>query len=1013
VSGWILLAIGAPGAADRAYGLDPLREISQYVHDRWDRDRGFPGGAVHAIAQTTDGYLWIGTDWGLVRFDGIQFLRVRDSRTEAQTLARVVGLAAGRQGDLCVRLPGPNVLRYHNGEFEDAVPRFGPREDAFTSMATAADGAILLAGFVSGILKSRAGGFSRLAPGVPSSSPVVAIGAAPDGAAWLGTRDGELFQLAAGRVTRVARSRPGQQMNCLEVVSDREIWIGTSEGVVRWDGRALVTAGVPPPLRHVQAFAMLRDRHENLWVGTRSGLWRVNASGARALEPPPEAGGEVTVLFEDREGDLWTGSEQGIGRLRDSSFATYGKPEGLPSERNGPVHVDREGRVWFAPIEGGLYWLRNGNVEKVGVGALATDVVYSIAGGGESLWVGRRHGGLTHLWSRGDRLETRTFTRADGLAQDSVYAVHESHDGTVWAGTLSRGVSRLRNGRLMTYTTRDGLASDTVTSIVDDAEGTTWFATPNGLSALTREGWRTFTTRDGLPSDEVDCLLVGSSGVLWIGTGDGLAFRTSGHIKDVHLAPLSPSEQVLGLAEDASGWLWLATSRRVVRVKEADLLAPPPGGPVVSEFGHVDGLRGVEGVKRHRSVVADGLGRIWLSTDRGLAVVDPARLRSAAPVDARVVGVAADGSALSLGEPVLIPTHRRTVTFRFDGVSLSDPERLRFRYRLDGFDPDWSEPTSSRDARYTNLAPGSYGFRVRAFTLGQGWSGPETVLHLDVEPAFLERGWVRLAALLAGGAVLVGLYRLRVQRVTRRLNVLFEERLSERLRIAHDLHDTLLQGLASASMQLHAAIDQLPGDSAAQPLLERVQQLMKQVLDEGRDTVRGLRSAQDDPGDLAEAFARVPAQVGTKSPTALRVIVEGAPQTLRPAIRDEVFRIGREAVVNALCHAKAKRMEVELEYGGRGLRVHVRDDGAGIDPEVLRSGREGHFGLSGMRERAERVGGRLTVWSAPGTGTEVDLLVPSGLAYASPSPGPLGWLKGLSPRKRAVERARENGGPSR
>jgi signal transduction histidine kinase/ligand-binding sensor domain-containing protein len=979
----LLLCIGVTGAAGRANAQELRQEAAQYVQDRWDGDRGFPGGAVHAIAQAADGHLWIGGEQGLVRFDGVRFERMGDASAFPAAPGRVVGLVAGPHGELFVRLPGPRILRYHDGTFEDAVPGIGSREDAFTTMAASADGEVLLAGLVSGILKRTPAGFTRLAPGAPSSSPVVAMEQAPDGTVWLGTREGELFRAASGRVTSVARGRPGQQTNCLEVMRNGDVWVGTSEGVVRWDGTSLTTAGVPAPLRQVEAVAMLQDSNEALWVGARTGLWRADASGATALGPASKPGEGVSVIFEDRERNLWTGSPKGIGRLRASSFASYGAAEGLPSDRSGPVYVDREERVWFAPLEGGLYCLRSEKLEKIRVAGLAEDVVYSIAEGGDGIWVGRQRGGLTHLRYSDGRLESRTLTHADGLAQDGIFSVHQSRDGTVWAGTLSRGVSRLRDGRVTTYTTHDGLASDTVASILEGPDGTTWFATPKGLSALSTAGWRTFTTREGLPSDEVDSLLVGAAGGLWIGTGDGLAHLASGRIKAVRLSVLSSSEQVRGLAEDAGGWLWFTTSRRIARVKDAQLDNASAGGAVVTEFGLGDGLRGIEGVKRHRSLVTDGRGRIWLSTDRGLAVADPARMRRAEPVAAHLVGVAADGNALGLGEPVQVPPGRRTVTFHFGGVSLSDPERLRFRYRLDGFDTDWSQPTLSREARYTNLAPGPYRFRARAFALGRSWSGPEAALRLHVEPGVFEKGWVRLTALLTVGLVLAGLYRLRVHRVTRRLHVLFEERLAERLRIANDLHDTLLQGLVSASMQLYAASERLPPDSPARPLLNRVQEVMGRVIGDGRAAVGILREAGADPGELGAAFARAWQEIATEGGPELRVGVGGEPRPLRPDTWEEAYRIGREALVNALRHAKARKVEIQIEYDPRGVRTLIRDDGVGIDPAVLRSGRPGHFGLAGMRERSERLGARFTVRSARNSGTEIEVWIRGAVAYRS------------------------------
>jgi signal transduction histidine kinase/ligand-binding sensor domain-containing protein len=1009
LSRWLLVAVGAVGAAQPAHGLDPSRATSQYVRDRWGSGRGYPGGAVRAITQTADGYLWIGTERGLVRFDGLEFAVVRPGAKA--TSGQVLGLCPGPQGELWVRLAGPNVLVYRDGDLQAAVPRVPPLEDAFTSMTTTRAGGILLAGLVTGISRSTRDGFETVVRSVAARSPVVAMGEASDGRVWLGTGGAGLFYVEDGQAKAVVRGLPGPKINCVLPVGGSEVWVGTESGVVRWDGAALVTTGVPPALRQVAALAMVRDRDSNVWVGTRTGLWRVNASGAALLlEAPSRPRVAVTALFEDREGDIWAGDERGIERLRDSRFATYGEAEGLPSDRNGPVYVDPDGRTWFAPLGGGLYLRQGGRVSRVDAAGLGADVVYTIAGARDGIWVGRRRGGLTHLTLRQGRVESRTFTRADGLVQDSVYAVHECRDGTLWVASLSKGVSRVRDGHFRTFTAADGLASDTVASIVDDAEGTTWFATPSGLSALSKDGWRTYTTRDGLPSDEVDCLWNASSGGLWIGTGEGLAFRESGRIQRVALEPLAPGEQVVGLAEDRGGWLWLATSRRVLRVKASPRGSAP--AVEVTEFGHPDGLRGVEGVKRHRSVVGDSQGRIWLSTGGGLSVIEPASLREPEPVGVRVVAVAADGKALRLGEDVVVPATRQRIAFRFEGVSLSAPERLRFRYLLGGFDQEWREPTSSREADYTNLAPGSYAFRVRAFSLGEGWIGPEAALGVVVEPAPWQRGWVRLGAVLVCGVALAGLYRLRVGRVTRQLNLRFEERLSERLRIAQELHDTLLQGLASASMQLHVARDQLSADSSAQPLLGRVQQLMTQVIEEGRDALRGLRSPRSDTGDLGEALARVPDDIASRSPASLRVIVEGSPRPLRPLVRDEVYRIGREALANAFRHAEPTRVEVEIEYGARALRLLVRDDGRGIDPGVLRSGRDGHFGLSGMRERAEEIGARFTVRSASGAGTEVELSVRGSLAFVDgPATGPLAWLRRLHER-RTPEPPTSTGGAS-
>ena len=1001
MKGW-RAAVLATACAASAHAMDPDRALSQYVRERWGTERGFPGGTVRAISQTADGYLWIGTDKGLVRFDGLAFRPVQDARRTTPSIAQVLGLTADAQGNLWARLGGNKVLRYHDGEFEP-VRTLETTEDAVTAMARGNDGAVLIAGIVNGALRWRRERFEAVAHGasLPVRSPVISMEEAPDGKIWVGTQDEGLFYLSEGRVTPVTKGVPDRKINALLSVGKRDVWVGTDKGVTRWNGREMTAAGLAPALKQAAALTMLADRESNVWIGTPEGLLRVNASGVSLLDNrEDQTRSAVTALFEDREGSLWLGTARGIERLRDSGFTTYGRAEGLPSETGGPIHVDAEGRTWFAPSEGGLYWLRNGKVGEVRADGLPTDVVYSMAGTKGVLWAGRKRGGLTRIAFEGDVARARTYGQGNGLAEDRVYAVHEARDGGVWAGTLGRGGSRLHDGRFTTYTVEDGLASNTVTAIADTADGTTWLGTPSGLSAFSKGVWRAYTTREGMPSDEVNCLFEDSAGTLWIGTGDGLAFFGSGRIQVPPGWPTPLHEQVFGLAEDRLGWLWIATSRRVLRGQREALRHLRPEDAEMAEFGLSDGLHSTEGVKRDRSVVVDLFGRIWFSMTRGLSVVDPVRATtSAAPLVAHIEALSADGTAFDLQGSRPIPPRPRRVTFTYSGVSLSAPDQIRFRYRLDGFDQGWSEPVSAREAVYTNLGPGAYQFRVMASNSEGLWNGAEAGVGVEIAPSVWETRWFRFSAALAVMLILLGLYQMRLHRLTRQLSVRFEERLAERTRIAQELHDTLLQGFLSASMQLHVAVDQIPAESPARTRLGSVLELMGRVIEEGRNAVRGLRSSEHDLDDLEQSFSRVRHELGMKDDVAFRVIGEGQARPLNPMIRDDVYRIGREALVNAFRHSGATRIEVGVECGRRQLRVLVRDDGAGIDADVLRAGRDGHWGLSGMRERAERIGGRLRVWSRPGAGTEVELSVPAHLAFRSPpSAGLRRWLRAL-PRR--------------
>ena len=991
--------LAAPAAGAAVAGPD-ARLTSQYLRHEWRTEEGFPGGAVYAMAQTPDGYLWVGTEKGLVRFDGVTF-RLIQPTPGPRSVTRVLGLVTDARGSLWIRLQGARLIRYRDGRFEDMLPSAASPEIAVTAMARGGDGSVLMATLLNGIMRHDGVRFTTLAANAAlPRSLVIALADAPDGRVLVGTRDAGLFALSNGVATPLAADELDRKINCVLPLDARDVLVGTDRGVVRWDGRQVhpLDAGQG----NLQTLGLLRDRGGNIWIGTAArGLLHLSGTDL-SLDPGARGrAGAVNAVFEDREGNIWAGGERGITRLRLGAFVTYSTPQGVPGD-GGPIHVDQEGRTWFAPASGGLYTLAGGRPTAVVHAGLPRDVVYSMAGAAGTLWLGRQRGGLTRVTTGRRDGGVASYARADGLAQDSVYAVHQSRDGTVWAGTLSAGVSKLRDGRFATYTTADGLLSNTVTAILEGADGAMWFATPRGVSVLAGERWRSFTVQDGLPANDVHCLLQDSAGVVWIGTAEGLAYVGAGRAQAIAGAPARLREPILGLAEDGQGALWISSAARVMQVSRARAVAGTLTDADVREYSGLDGLRSVEGVKRHRSVIADGRGRIWFSLGEGLSVVDPAAGRSASPPAlVHVRDVTVDGTPVDRRGGTRIASSRQRITFAYTGLSLSVPERVRFRYRVDGFDADWSEPVATREAVYANLRPGAYLFRVIASNSDGVWNGAEASLPFEIEPEFWQTAWFQLSCVLGGGLLVWAGYRMRVRALARQLNVRFEERLAERTRIAQELHDTLLQGFVSASMQLDVAADRVPDDSSAKAPLGRVLQLMRQVIDEGRNAVRGLRTSGHDADDLEQALLRTRQEMAAPDAGDFTVIVEGRPRSLHPLIRDEVYRVGREALVNAFRHAGASAVEVELDYAAEHLRVLVRDNGRGIDPDVAREGREGHWGLSGMRERADRIGARFTVWSRAGAGTEIELVVPGHVAFPGRATSrPAGWAGRLFGRQR-------------
>jgi ligand-binding sensor domain-containing protein/signal transduction histidine kinase len=959
--------------------------MSQYIHDTWGAERGFLGESIFAICQSEDGYLWIGTERGLVRFDGLNFVLIQQPIPNLPLAGPVRGLESDSEGAMWVLLDGPHLLRYRDGQFEDAYTRFGLKQHAFTAISLDNNGNLLLAGLNSRIFHFHDGKIDVEANASVLSATINALTGTRDERIYMGSRNFGLICSDHGVVSVVAKELVDKDINALLAANNGGLWIGTNAGVEYWDGKGLVNLGLSPPIKHVEVLAMEKDHQSNIWVGTKRGLFRINSSGVASLDPADEKqNNEITAVYEDNDGSLWYGGPKGLERLRDGMFRTYSTSEGLPSENNGPLFVDAEGHVWFGPASGGLYSLESGHVEHLQIAGLDKDVIYSISGGDGEIWIGRQRGGLTRLIRNGDTYSAKTYTHADGLAQNSVCSVYRDRDGTVWAGTVSAGVSRLRDGVFATYSVVNGLPSNSVNSIIEGGDGTVWFATANGLASFSNGHWLKRTTSDGLPSANIKAVFEDSKHVVWVATSAGLAYLVSGHIGIPAALPESLREQVFGITEDRGGSLWFAISDHMIRADRDRLRVGTLDRSDVQIYGAADGLRGVEGVRRDRSVAVNPDGEVWVSLNRGLAVANPLRsARNTALVTVRIESTSVEGEPVDLKDSPTLAAGTKSITFNYAGSDLSVPERVRFRYKLEGSGQDWSSSVTSRQVVYSHLEPGPYRFRVVASNDEGLWNGPEANIPFVIKPALWQTWWFRIVCLTAFFSLIFGLYRLRLYQLTQQLNIRFQERLAERSRIAQELHDTLLQGVLSASLQLDVAEDQLPEDSPTKPLLRRILQLMHKVTEEGRSALRGLRAPRAENHSLELAFSRVRHEFSFDDAVAFRVLVNSSARPLRPMIRDETYRIGREAIVNAFVHAHARSVEVEVEYAVKHLRVLVRDDGVGVDPQVLREGREGHWGLSGMRDRAKSIGARLKLRSRSGTGTEVELIVPGDIAFES------------------------------
>jgi signal transduction histidine kinase/ligand-binding sensor domain-containing protein len=995
--------------------LNSNRTIKQFARETWGEKQGYPGDEVTAFAQTADGYLWIGTKKGLIRFDGLEFRVYSRAVPENFQIGAVRALKTDSRGNLWILLEDSQVLRFHNRRFElgregaeFAVSAIGTRKDGTTLFASlTALGTLTFDGEKFQVLAPQADNlptrdamvavqgdddlFARfnwatgVAGGRVASSAVVAIAETSDGKIWRATADHDLSYLFNGRIFQVEEGTLGGRTNCLLPLTDGKMWIGTDRGILRWDGTKLTQLGIPAPLQRAEVHALLQGHDSSIWVGSAKGLFRVKKDGLSY----DAHSGAIKALFEDREGNVWVGTSGSIERLRESLFVTY-PVGGHGSESSGPIYVDDDGRTWFAPLEGSLHWLRGTETGTIANDSLSKDVVYSIAGQKDEVWIGRQRGGLTRLLYSPKAITTRTYTETDGLAQNSVYAVYESQDGTVWSGTLSGGVSELKEGHFKNYTITDGLASNTVSSIAEGTDGRMWFGTPKGLSELSSKGWRNYGISDGLTSPDINCLSKDSGGVLWIGTAGGLAFLRNGQLQLPQGTQAWLREPILGITEDSNGWLWVATSTSVLRAKRDSLT----NGHGLNDsdfrvYGRDDGLGGTGGVKRFRSVLKDAQGSVWFSTNHGVSVVTPDRsIANSLPALLRVESVTVDGNDVNLGQAIRVPPGDRRIVFHYLGLSLANPGRVRYRYWLDGFDRGWSEATSNREAAFANLSPGTYRFRVMCSNSDGSWNDADASIDFAVLPALYQTNWFRVMCAAGLFGFLWGIYQLRVQQLQRQFAIALEARLNERTRIARDLHDTLLQTLHGLMFRFQAARNLFARrPEEALDALDSAIDRTEQAIAESREAIEDLRIEHSTSTDLGELLTATGQELATSighnanCPT-FQLIVGGDRQYLSPGVQDEVYRIGRELLRNAFQHAHARHIEAEIRYDDHAVTLLVRDDGKGIEPTVIKEGgRAGHWGLPGIRERAKQIQAQLDFWTENRAGTEVQLRVPGSIAY--------------------------------
>jgi len=723
--------------------------------------------------------------------------------------------------------------------------------------------------------------------------------------------------------------------------------------------------------------ALWRDRDGNIWAGTNSGLARLRNNRFTTLTGPEGRDrDQVRCLFEDREGNLWVGANTGLSRLRDDVFTVYGKSEGLPSDDPNTVFQDHAGRVWvgfhdsglmlFGPDGYKLFTTQNG---------LPNNEVFSIreTRDGELL-VGTR-GGLVRM--RGNRLTT--YRPPDRLNRRLVFDSLEDSQGRLWLG-LPGGLAELRGDRLRIVIPGGPVLPNAVVSLAEGKGGELWAGTyAKGLWRVEGEEKRQFTEADGLSSDQIRSIREDrQDGTLWIATfGGGLnAFRNNRFTHFTEQDGLL-SDNISDVADDGES-LWLSTTRGICRIPKRqlrDFEAHRISRLEPTNYGVADGLRSAQcapgypipgGGRR----TADG--RLWFPTSQGLAVIDPnARRQPVQPPAVHLVDLTADDQTVDFSQAARLRPGTERIQIRYTAIHLSAPERVQYSRKLESLDAAWVRVGSRRVADYNSLPHGTYRFLVRAELPG----GPATERSYTFEllPKFYETAWFRLLAALGAVAAAWGLYQLRLRQLASRFALVLEER----ARLAREIHDTLAQGFVGISSQLDAVAMAMPEDrSRARQYLDLARRMARHSLTEARRSVMDLRASVLEGQDLAAAL-HSGAQLWTAgSSVEVKVDVTGASDALPQEFEQHLLRIAQEAVTNVLKHAGASQIWVKLHLEARKLYLRIADNGHGFEQQDAFSSLGGHFGLIGMRERAERLGGELRLASHPGEGTQVEVTVP-------------------------------------
>jgi len=971
----LLLASSTLGA------LEPPQSIAQHSHAAWSRENGQLSAGVRALAQTLDGRLWIGTDAGLLRFDGVQFQPWTPPSGYHLTGAYINALAAAPDGSLWIGTRD-GLSHWKDSTLQNYPTSKGPSGPGVATVLVDRSGTVWV-----GTAGYQSGGLCRV-----EGNDLRCLGAA-DGPAGRGVLS--LFEDRRGSVWAggigLSRSRPGiagtesladPRKAIVSIAEDglEGIWVA-SGGLNRLVGGRLAPYPISVANQKLQPRVLLSDREGALWIGTQGqGLVRVYQGRTDRFTHADGLSSDIVYsLLQDREGNIWVGTEGGLDRFRQFAVTTISRLDGLSQDTVGSVLGAYDGGVWIGTA-GGLDRIQDHTIVPYGKSSgLPSDVIAGIfeeqAG---RLWASTA-AGLAYF--EGGRFRSLDLPLKQKI---SFVAAAEDRDRSVWFSMPERGLVELRDARLAEIVPWSQFANKQAWAIEPDRRnGGLWLGFEQGGVAYYKPGQpiRWYLASGPLASAAVTDLRVTRDGSLWIATQGGLGRLRNGNLDTLTIANGPQCNRVHSMLEDDNGALWLNTACGLARISAGDLSqwsGNPVGKVPVKVYDAGDGMRirpTATGYFPHAAKSADG--RLWFAVLDGVAVIDPQHIpENRLPPPVTIDAITAEHTTYAIGPNLRLPALTRELRIDYTALSFVAPNKVRFRYRLDGYDKQWKDDPGLRQAVYTNLPPRHYTFRVMACNNDGVWNETGASYDFSIAPAVYQTTWFLLLCTGAFGLLLWSLHRLRLRKMAAVLDLRYRERLAERTRIAREMHDSLLQNICGFALQLDGLAKMATIPVSARNHLREIRQEAELCLREAREFVWELRLPTLEERDLSDVLREAGEQIVDGRLVRFHTTVRGNPRPATATVQRHLLRIVQEATRNAVRYSRAKEIEINIVYlDTDAIRVQVRDDGCGFDLEQA-SLELGHWGLKTMRERALQIGGDLKISSTPGHGTELEIVAP-------------------------------------